>query len=591
MADSPHSFDTDVVVVGSGFGGSVAALRFAEAGQKVVVLERGTWIERDGYHIDLDWFWLPHRNRFGMHDIRKRGRNIMPWLGAGVGGGSHVYAGTLKRCADFAGYPSELADTDMDPYWQRAESMMGVEPYPEHSPYSECRATQVLIGVGENLSEKEPELVEAYGLVPMGVSFAPPEGAKPGDTFVNHHGATQRYFDPGEQSLLGGDIDAKNTLDHNYLHCAQKLGVEIRDLSQATKLEPLDGGGYKLTYTKYVPESRAWARWKRKWFPSWTKSSDETHEIRARRVVLAAGCVGSTELLLQNRQTLPELSEQLGERYTTNGDFLSLFLPFRGIIVAWLAFIALVIGLVIWSIPWIVSGLAVYVAQMLISRKAFEPDIGTTNSDYVQFCGPNREPATAWVETGRYPTPLRLSASITLSLLGLYTPTRYRTIVKLTNLLAFIPPLGLLARTWPIPLLKMGRDKAYGTFVLDESGEAIINYDLDANRDFYRYLDELGKKVAKAARAWWIPNLGFRLFKTMEIPHNQGGVPIGNNASDGVVDHAGRVFGYDDLMVLDGSILRESPGPNPALTILAVCERAMDIAREQLESAGTISAD
>ena len=77
----------------------------------------------------------------------------------------------------------------------------------------------------------------------------------------------------------------------------------------------------------------------------------------------------------------------------------------------------------------------------------------------------------------------------------------------------------------------------------------------------------------------------------MEIPHNQGGVPIGTDASAGVVDHAGRVFGYDDLMVLDGAILRDSPGPNPALTILAVTERSMDVITEQLASEGTLSTE
>lgn len=586
-------FDTDVVVIGSGFGGSVAALRFAEAGYRTTVLERGAWIRRDGYHIDMDWFWLPHRNRFGMHDIRKRGRNIIPWVGAGVGGGSHVYAGTLKRSEDFSAYPAAVRNEDLTPYYERAEAMMGVATYPDYGPYSDCRSTMLLTDVGPKLGEHDPELVEAYGRVNLAVTFAPP-GSEPGSPVTNCHGGLQRTFDPREQSLLGGDIDAKNTLDHNYLHVAQQHGATIEPLCQADRIAPLPDGGYRVEFKRWVHEQGRPRRWLRKWVPRALAPSDERGSITARRVVVAAGAVGSTELLLRNRdvhRTLPNLSPSVGARYTTNGDYLSLILPFRGVVVATLGFVALLVGLLT-SHWWLAgAGAAAYYAQLLFSRRAFRPDLGTTNSDYIRFRGLDGEKGGAYIESGRYPTPARLSIAIFLSVLGLYTPQRYGTVARWFDRLWLIPPLALIERCWPIPLLKMGKDRAFGTFRLGEDGEVEIDYDLEANRAFYAHLDDLGRQVARAARAWWIPNPLFKLFKRLEIPHNQGGAPMGTTPDDGVVDHAGRVFGYDDLMVLDGAILPSSPGPNPALTILAVSERAMRVVLEQLRQSDSIEAE
>ncbi len=136
----------------------------------------------------------------------------------------------------------------------------------------------------------------------------------------------------------------------------------------------------------------------------------------------------------------------------------------------------------------------------------------------------------------------------------------------------------------------MGRDDAFGRFSLDDSGRAQIEYDVASNSTFYRYLDSLGKKVAKAGNCWWVPNVMFKATKKLEIPHNQGGAPMGESREVGVVDHAGRVFGYDDLVVMDGSIIPLSPGPNPAFTILALSERGMDLILEQIRTTDRVTA-
>ena len=588
--------DADVVVIGSGFGGAVAALRFAEAGERVVVLERGPWVRREDFVSDLGFFWLPERGRYGMNDIARRGRTIVPWVGAGVGGGSHVYAGTLKRCDDWDGFPSQIAGDDMARWYDRAEAIMAPVKYPSHAPYADNRTTQLLYGVGERLQADDPELIADWGAVTLAVSFAP-EGTPPGATFVNPHGATQRYSHPLEQSILGGDIEAKNTLDKNYLHLAQGRGAEIRAMCEADRIEPLAGGGYRVGYRRHVPETRRGRRWLRAWFPRFVRNPDTSETLTARRVVVAAGCVGSTEILLRNRdvhRTLPGLPAALGSRYNTNGDFLSFILPFRGIFVGWVGFWAAVAGLAT-SRWWLAAlGVLVYLVQLFLSRTPFDPDLGTTNSDFIRFRACNRPGASscAYIESGRYPTPERLVVAIALSCLGLYRPHHYPAIVSVFRWLRrWVPPFGLLARSWPIPLLEMGRDSAVGTIALDARGRAEIRYDVGQNRGFYADLDHLGRRVAKAARALWIPNLLFRATGKLEIPHNQGGVPMGSSAADGVVDHAGRVFGHPDLIVLDGSIIPVSPGPNPALTILALAERAMAAIHVQIADGGPVVAD
>ncbi len=588
---SGSSFDTDVLVIGSGFGGSVAALRFAEAGQQVVVLERGPWVRREDFQFDADAFWNPRRHRFGMNDLRPRGRNVIPWLGAGVGGGSHVYAATLKRRDAFSGFPAAITPDEMDRFYSRAEEMMEATRYPDYPPYGDIKPTQLLYRAGIEMKRCHPELVQEHGPINLGIAFAPPEG-EPGAEFINRHGAQQRYSNPAEQSLLGGDIDAKNSLDRNYLFAAQQHGAEVRPLCRADRIEPLAGGGYRVHYRRYVLEPSRMRRVLRNWLPGLFPPRDETGELTTRRLVVAAGAIGSSELLLRNRDvhaTLTELSPALGGRYTSNGDYLSLMLPFRGVFVSWTGVLLVVTGLVRASWWLAAAGAIAYGVGLWRSRGAFDPDIGTTNSDYIKFRARDGSSQGAYVESGRYPTPLRGSIAMVMSIVGLYRPRRYAGIIHVTNWLRrWVPPFELIGRSWPIPLLKMGRDDATGTFRLNRHGRAVIDYDFAANRDFYRWLNSLGRKVSKSVGAWWLPNFPAALLKRIEVPHNQGGAPMGADSDSGVVDHAGRVFGYRDLMVLDGSVIPVSPGPNPALTILALAERAMEHALAQIDSGGEI---
>lgn len=570
--------DADVLVIGSGFGGAVAALRFAQSGQRVLVLERGPWVRRDAFDRLTHLVWNPDRGRLGPHDLQRRGETIIPWLGSGVGGGSQVYSGTLKRRASFADFPGPIADDDMAPYYERAEGVLGPSPYPERRrPYDDARATRLLRQAGERVTARHPELVQGTGLVPLGTSFAP-EGAAPSAEFANPHGATQRYWDPRRQALLGGDHGGKNTLDKNYLFLAQRAGARIHPLTEADRVEPLPGGGYRVHGRRHAAGS----------------GDGEPASFTARVVVVAAGSIGSTQLLLRNRdlhRTLPQLGPALGQRYTTNGDFVSLIWPTRGLLLGWLGFCAALVGLLAgWT--WVaLAGALAYLAGLLLAGPPADPDIGTTCSDYLCFYGEDGSEQGGYIQGGRYPTPIRLGLAALLSLVGLWKPSRYGALIRVTKLLRWVPPFALLDRTWPVALLEMGRDRALGTIRLDDDGRAVIDFDARANRDYYAHLDRVCRLLARAAGGRWMPNLLYRWFDKLVICHNQGGVPMGETPETGVVDHAGRVYGHPNLMVLDGSILPVSLGPNPALTILAVCERAAEIACAQLRRHGEIAAD
>jgi cholesterol oxidase len=578
--------ETDVVVIGSGFGGSVAALRFAEAGQRVTVLERGDRVSREKFQADLDALWKPHRNSYGIYDVQRRGKHVMPIVGAAVGGGSHVYSAVLFRRHQFGDFPTAIRADDMAPHYTVAEDMLGATPYPDHAPYGDVPSYRRMRDAAATLAAAEPELVEAHGPTRVGVSFAPvdPENGVPGGEFTNRHGCGQRYLDPREAAMLGGDIDTKNTLDRNYLYRAERRGAVIEPLCEADKLEPLSDGRWRVTFRRHL-RTRGWSAFAQRWLtlrPEARMSAEET--IVAKRVVVAAGAVGSTQLLLRNRdihKTI-EMGPSLGARYTTNGDYLTL-VSFRSLAVVWLALLAATLFVALgWWIPAGIAGLAYYAS--LLAVPIIEPDLGAPISTYVSLRGPAGEPQHVLLQNGTYPQPARMVAAVAISAVtGRFRPRLYRRLRSATRVLAFaIPPFGAIVRSYPLPLLAMGRDRASGTLALDDKGHVRIDYPIEDNRDYYAYIDGAGKKLARAGKMFLLRNPTFTLCKLQQVPHNQGGVPMADDPRDGVVDHAGRAFGLPNLIVLDGSIIPGSIGPNPALTITALAERAMNVILDQI---------
>ncbi|HSN44482.1 MAG TPA: FAD-binding protein, partial [Propionibacteriaceae bacterium] len=311
----------DAVVVGSGFGGSVAAYRLALAGRSTVVLERGQAyppgsFARNPYEMARA-FWEPKDKLFGLFDIRSF-RKLEAIVSSGLGGGSLIYANVLLRKDERwfvhdsplpgGGYENwPVSRADLDPHYDAVASVLAPTP----SPYPDLPKAKALREAAQSLG------LETFA-PPLAISFAPPGGEAapkqviPGAPYGNIHGLTRLTCRLCGECDIGCNEGSKNTLDHTYLSAARHHGAEIRTLAEATSIVPLDGGGFEVTYTQYGRDP--------------DDSGDRSRipvRIRCDTLFLAAGTLGTTALLLRNRVNLPAMGRALGSRFSGNGDLLT----------------------------------------------------------------------------------------------------------------------------------------------------------------------------------------------------------------------------------------------------------------------------
>ena len=290
-----RQYDCDTVVIGSGFGGSVAALRLAESGRRVIVTEMGRRIEPEDMRRAAKSF----RHLAWMPELRMKGffrqsffRHVIALSGVGVGGGSLVYAAVLIQPKDtfWAHSAWQSAGSDwageLAPYYATAEKMLGVKA----NPYR-CIQDDFLQQAAERLG-----VADTYGSTPQGIDF----------DACTHCGLC----------LSGCDIGAKNTLDRNYIAQAERAGAVVRPNSKVVRIAPIEGAGGKPEgYRVDLVDPLA---------PGRRRESSQT-SVTAREVVLAGGVLGTAELLLACRDrwgTLPRLSSALGQGLLTNSESL-----------------------------------------------------------------------------------------------------------------------------------------------------------------------------------------------------------------------------------------------------------------------------
>ena len=305
---SSTTFDFDVLVIGSGFGGSVAALRLTEKGYKVGVVEAGPRFEDEDFAsgtFDLKrYLWAPAIGCYGIQRIDAV-RDTLIVAGAGVGGGSLVYANTLYEPLDqFYKDPQWSGITDwkdeLAPYYDQAKRMLGVVENPVHTPADEVMAKVASdMGVGDT-----------FHPTPVGVFFGGPS-AKPGeqveDPFFGGEGPARNACLNCGECMSGCRHNAKNTLVKNYLYLAEKRGAKVLPLTTVTRINPRDGGGYDVR-VKYTKAKRATAK--------------NTRTITAEHVVMAAASLGTQKLLhrMKDEGHLPRLSDRLGFLSRTNSE-------------------------------------------------------------------------------------------------------------------------------------------------------------------------------------------------------------------------------------------------------------------------------
>ncbi|MFV0576514.1 MAG: GMC oxidoreductase [Vibrio sp.] len=529
-------FDFDQVVIGSGFGGSVSALRLTEKGNRVVILEMGKRRDDDMPETNLDnknYLWQPSIGWKGVVKFSITSKATMIH-GVGVGGGSQVYANVHLIPDDevfsspaWSKTRSDWKDT-LAPYYSLAQRMLGTAK----NEYTNA-ADDTLREVGEEMG-----FGDSFKTVTTGVFFPQDDGEQGkdfADPYFNGDGPVRKTCQMCGSCIIGCRHNSKNTLMKNYLYFAERNGAEIRPESTVTKIEPIsekDGGaqdgskGYIVTVLQE------------------TDSGKREYTIRTRGVVVSAGVMGTVPLLLQMRdqhKTLPNISRKLGQEIRTNSETLTS-----------------------------ASNLNTKVSEG-VSISSFISVDDNTNMEINRF----REGSDG---TWKWVPYVPMVSGEGIGRIG----------KMLKN--AVLHP----KHTWKVLNYK---DKAANSiiFLVMQKSEAFVH--LEWRRPWYRLFkksitcvqkpgDEPLKvsfpTAEKATRLYAEKmggDAGSALTEIMTgapmTAHVMSGVAIGTSADNGVVDESGEVFGYKNLRVLDGSVIPGNLGVNPSLTITALSEYAM----------------
>jgi cholesterol oxidase len=555
----------DAVIVGSGFGGAVTACRLAQAGQTVLVLERGKpyppgSFPRSPRQLSKN-FWDPSEGLQGMFDLWSF-EGLESLISSGLGGGSLIYANVMIR-KDPKWFVKEepgpgyeywpVNYEDLEPHYEQAEKMLGATPYPfDRAPYDATPKTNVFKAAAE-------ELGQDWFLPNLAVAFAPGEGDEPvpGEPIreqrPNLHGRTRQTCRLVGECDVGCNFGSKNSLDYNYLTEAWHAGAEIRTRHEVRGFEPREGGGYAIHYVEHTPE-REGTKTDTKRLPRSTVTAD--------RLVLSAGTFGSTYLMLRNFAAFPGLNTApLGTHFSGNGDLLTFALR-----------------------------CSEKVAGGKPKPRVVEPGYGPVITSAIRM--PDELDGGAAGERGFYLEDAGFPEFGNWLLQGVETPgTLARMAPRIISRIA----RRLLRRDTDtslsgeistlfgdcelsagvLPLLGMGRDVPDGKMRLQEG---LLQVDWSKHGRSATYFDrvrKLSEEVSGRLGGSFMDNPIWHLNRVITV-HPLGGCPMGRDEAEGVVDSNCEVFGHPGLHIVDGSVMPGPVGPNPSLTIAAVADRAAD---------------
>jgi cholesterol oxidase len=515
----------DAIVIGSGFGGAIAACRLAEKGLKVLVLERGRRWTPQEYPRGAGDAWLfsadrPARQN-GWLDLRFF-RNMTVAQAAGVGGGSLAYSSVALEAHPSLftnGWPREITYDDLKPCYDRVTQMMDLQVVPDGQltqRFKLAREAAEKIGQGPRFSK-----------TPLAVSFSPdwnyalddPFNAKHSRTFTNAHGQQQGTCIHLGNCDIGCDVRAKNTLDLNYLPRAEQRGAEVRALHLVRRIEP-HASGYRVVFDR-IEQGRL-------------IRGEET----AAHVFLAAGSLGSTELLLRCRdehRTLPALSRLLGHGWSANANVLSM---------------------------------AAYPDASRVQQT-----LGPSISGVVDFMDKSSNGQQFVIEDDGFPNVL-LNALRACLADGPRTDVG-RSILRQLEEHVKGDERSRNMMVW----LGAGVDGADGQLTLKRrllapwTRTLDLRWTPDRSQAVVEAILAVHRKMTEATGGQLRPNAAWSVFRNMVTLHPLGGCKMGTTPETGVVNHLGQVFGYQKLYVVDGAILPASIGRNPSHTIAALAER------------------
>lgn len=513
--------DFDVVVIGSGFGGSVAALRLREKGYSVAVIEAGRRF-RDKDFPKSSWrirkfLYFPRLGLTGIQRIHVL-PDVLVLAGAGVGGGSLVYANTLYTPPDSYFHDpqwSSITDwkSELAPWYKVAEKMLGVvqNPYFSHSDAAMKSAAEEM-GVGET-----------FKLAPLGIYFGDGTSKTVPDPYFGGIGPERNGCRQCGACMTGCRFNAKNTLPKNYLGLAEKIGAQVFPLTTVTRIEQLRDESWKITGRK----STSWFGRKR--------------TFTARQVVVAAGTFNTQKLLhsMKSQGVLPQLSTMLGKLSRTNSEALTgALMPDRAIDFS--------------------DGSAI--------TSSFFPDENTH------------------VEPVRYGKGSNLMGLIqTVMTDGVDAKSRrrqwLRTIMTTPSLLVRILNVRHWSERTVIALVMQNVDSSISV----SSKKGLFGWRLTSKNDsdkpnatYIPAANEVVRTIAK--KHGGIPGGHYGdLINAPFTAHFVGGAVIGHDADHGVIDAYHRVWNYPTLHIVDGSSVTANLGVNPSLTITAQAERAFSM--------------
>ena len=537
-----QEFDFDFVIVGSGFGGSVAAYRLAEKGYRVAVMEMGRrWtaenLPRTSWSLHR-WLWRPELALHGFFNMQFF-RHVTVLHGCGVGGGSITYATTLLRPPGKVwetGSWTGLADwkTEMPRHYEAATQMLGVTENKILGPADHLlkRAAEET-GVGNTFYRTSVAIFQA------------PEGDPGGNTYPDPYfggeGPPRTTCIACGGCMMGCRYGAKNTLDVNYLWLAEKRGTLVLPETRVVDVKPLNGStdgadGYEV----HTVRSTGWFEKKPRRFT-------------CHGVVFSASSLGTMDLLfhVKEKGSLPHISNQLGKHVRTNSESL----------------------------------LAVRIPR---SREDLSKGVAIGSGIYAD--------EHTHIEAVRYPSGSDTMSLLTTLLTG-GTPGAMRVALWLRNV-----AVGLLCH--PFKTLRVlqpfgwARENVVLLCMQALEGDLEMRWQRPWFWPFRKFLashgqklptyipraNEFAEKLARLAGGTAMSMIPEILFNIPGTAHCLGGCVIAGSSDQGVVDYRHRVFGYKNMYVCDGSVIGANLGVNPSLTITALAERAMGFIRPASET-------
>ena len=525
-----EKMEYDYIIVGSGFGGSVSALRLSKKGYSVLVIEKGKSYKAEDFPKTnwnfRKWLWLPSLRFFGIMKLTIF-KHVAVLSGTGVGGGSLVYANTLpipKSTFFETGSWSALHDweTELAPHYKEALRMLGATKNPKLfdgdlglkkvaqklGMEDKFDATNVAVYFGEeNVTKEDPYF----------------EGMGPERTGCNYCGAC----------MTGCRNNSKNTLDKNYLYLAQKYGAEILAENEVYDVRPINGKDVANGYEVGIKTS--------------TKLFAKKRKIKSKGVIFSGGVLGSIKLLLKLRATsLPNISDRLGQDIRTNNETL-------------------------------VSVSSLDKDKNYSKGVAIGSILDTDENSHLEICRYS-EGSNAW-KLIHLPYVTGKTIFIRLGKVLVYlikSPLDYFKIyfmnswAKQTVVLLFMQTLDSTLRFKRTIFGSMSSTVSTGkrpTPFIPESVQLIKEYSAAVNGVSTSFALETIAGIPSTA-------------------HILGGAVMGADPSEGVIDKNNKIFGYENLYIIDGSMISANPGVNPSLSITAIAERAMDQIHTKTNSVG-----